>query len=389
MNLQTHISNNLWLAIESTYKSKNYSHSILDAVHYISNVIREKTGIDGDGTSLIGQAFGGDSPRLKINKLQTETERNEQHGIENILRGLYQAIRNPRSHELKEDSQETADSVIYFINYLLSIIEKSEEPFVLSRFVDRVFDPDFYHSDRYVELLVGEIPKNKKLDTLIEIYRRKTEGDISNIGLVIQTILKQISDNEIKQFLIIVSEELKTTSKESEIRFNLHIIPPELWKRISETSRLRIENKILKKIETGEFYNGKCREGALATWAGKHFKEFELKKEIGEVLFEKLDSGSLPQQYYVVVYYLTYLPFVINAKYKISHCIAILSEKIREGDMNIRKEVINKINSLPEDWQMNFVNNLKDVTDKDFPEIYLHDGTPFLKMKISDEDIPF
>jgi len=94
MNLQTHIRNSLWLAIQSTYQAGNYSHAILDAMHYLSNVLREKTGVDGDGTTLVGQALGGDSPRLRINKLQTETERNEQRGIESVLRGLYQAIRN-------------------------------------------------------------------------------------------------------------------------------------------------------------------------------------------------------------------------------------------------------------------------------------------------------
>ncbi len=103
-----------WLA-------KNYSHSIVDAMHHFSTVLRDKAGVDGDGAALVGQALGGDSPRLKINKLQTETERNQQHGIESILRGMYQAIRNPRSHEQIEDTQETADAIIVFINYLLGI----------------------------------------------------------------------------------------------------------------------------------------------------------------------------------------------------------------------------------------------------------------------------
>ena len=147
-------------------------------MHYFSNVLREKTGVDGDGATLVGQALGGDSPRLRINKLQSETERNEQRGIENILRGMYQAIRNPRSHEQIEDTQDTADAVIVFINYLLGIIEKSEEPFVMSRFIGRVFDPDFYKSQHYAELLVDEIPTNKRFDTLVAIYREKVNGDI-------------------------------------------------------------------------------------------------------------------------------------------------------------------------------------------------------------------
>jgi uncharacterized protein (TIGR02391 family) len=141
MNLQTHIRDALWSAIQSTYQAGNYSHAILDAMHHLSNILRDKTGVDGDGAALVGQALGGDSPRLRINRLQTETERNEHRGIENILRGMYQAIRNPRSHEQVEDSQETANSIIYFIDYLLGIIEKSQEPYSISRFITRVFDP--------------------------------------------------------------------------------------------------------------------------------------------------------------------------------------------------------------------------------------------------------
>jgi uncharacterized protein (TIGR02391 family) len=151
MNLQTHIRNPLWLAIQSTYQSGNYSHAILDAMHHLSNVLRDKTGLDGDGAALVGQALGGDSPRLRLNRFQTETERNEQRGIESILRGMYQAIRNPRSHEQMEDSQETADAIIYYLDYLLGVIDKSREPFEMAQFITRVFDSRFYQSQSYAD----------------------------------------------------------------------------------------------------------------------------------------------------------------------------------------------------------------------------------------------
>ena len=153
--------------------------AILDAMHYVSSVLRDKTGVDGDGTALVGQALGGDSPRLRINKLQTETEKNEQRGIESILRGMYQAIRNPRSHEQIQDTQEIADAVIYFIDYLLGVVEGAEEPFVMSKFMTRIFDPDFVKSQRYAELLVDQIPTNKRFDALITVYREKLNGEYS------------------------------------------------------------------------------------------------------------------------------------------------------------------------------------------------------------------
>ena len=105
MNIQTHIRSDLWLAIASTYQSENYTHAILDAIHCLSDVLRNKTGLDGDGTVLVGQALGGDAPRLRLNKLQTETERSIQRGVEQLLRGLYLAVRNPRSHEQFQDTK--------------------------------------------------------------------------------------------------------------------------------------------------------------------------------------------------------------------------------------------------------------------------------------------
>ena len=142
--------------------------------------------------SLVGQALSGDSPRLRLNKLQTESEKDIQKGIEHILRGMYWSVRNPRSHEQAEDTKDTADAIIYFINYVLSILDHSVEPFTLSKFLGRVFDPDFVSSERYAELLAGEIPANKRLDTLIEIYRQRNEGDGKKLGYTVRADLTPV-----------------------------------------------------------------------------------------------------------------------------------------------------------------------------------------------------
>ena len=71
MNIETKISEPLWRAIESSYSPQNYSSSILDAVFYLCNIIRERTGLESDGVALAGSAFGGKNPKLKVNKLVT------------------------------------------------------------------------------------------------------------------------------------------------------------------------------------------------------------------------------------------------------------------------------------------------------------------------------
>jgi uncharacterized protein (TIGR02391 family) len=393
MNLQTHIKNDLWLAIQSTYEAGNYSPAVVDAMHYLSNELREKTGVDGDGKSLVGQALGGESPRLRINKLQTETERNEQQGFESILRGMYQAIRNPRSHEQIEDKQESADAIIYFINYLLSIIERSEEPFVISRFMKRVFDPDFYNSQQYAEMLVDEVPTNKRFDVLVAIYREKLNGDIYNVGLIIQALINKLTEEQVKQFVAIVSDELSIITDEKDFRYNFHILPSTLWEQLQNISRLRAENRVIKAIKEGEAEGDKCGHGALATWANKHFRYFKLKEQVGLAFIEKLTSGNEANQYYVTKYFMTQLPEVVLNSNRISQCTKAISKSIRNGNIAIRNSVVDYIHYLPEDWQKYFLESLKDLIDENDAS-YLLDGTPFLsRIEIDndamEDDIPF
>jgi uncharacterized protein (TIGR02391 family) len=394
MNLQTHIKNDLWLAVQSTYEAGNFSHAILDAMHYLSNVLREKTGVDGDGKSLVGQALGGDSPRLRINKLQTETEKNEQQGLESILRGMYQAIRNPRSHEQVEDKQETADAIIYFIDHLLSIIERSEEPFVISKFMKRVFDPDFYRSQQYAELLVDEVPTNKRFDVLVAVYRDKLNGDVYNVGLIIKALINKLSDEQVKQFVTIVSDELATTTDEKVFRYNLHLLPSNLWEQLQEISRLRAENRVIKSIKEGEAVGDICRRGTLATWGRSHFPFFKLKEQVGLTMAEKLESNNVASQFYVMEYFLTQLPEVVLNTHRIQRCIKAIGNSIRNGNASIRNCLVDNIYWLPEDWQKQFVEELKDLIDGTKPESYLVDGTPFLSkvepvVNETEDDIPF
>ena len=70
MNLETEIDPELWKTIQTQYEKQNFTDAIKDAIYYLSNLIRERTGLENDGVSLIGQAFGGNSPKLKVNQMQ-------------------------------------------------------------------------------------------------------------------------------------------------------------------------------------------------------------------------------------------------------------------------------------------------------------------------------
>ena len=180
MVLKDEIDIDLWEVIQKNYESDNFTGAILDAIFKLTDTIRNKTGLEGDGASLIGQAFGGENPQIKLNKLQTDSEKDVQKGIQEILRGIYSGIRNPRSHDSMTDDRESAEAIIIFIGYLLKLIDQSKLRFNEEDFLKRVFDPYYVQTKEYSELLVREIPKRQRANIAIEIILQCEDYNINS-----------------------------------------------------------------------------------------------------------------------------------------------------------------------------------------------------------------
>jgi uncharacterized protein (TIGR02391 family) len=395
MNLKTLIREELWLEISNSYEAENYKNAILDAMHYLSNLLREKTAIDSDGASLVHQALGGDTPKLKINKLQTESERDEQKGLVQILQGLYTGIRNPRSHEQMEDTINTADPIIFFINYLCRILDSSRALFTTEEFLTRVFDPDFVENERYAELLVDEIPPSKKTDLLIQIYRDRLRGEAKKIMYVSKEIIKRLSDSELEKFLDVVSEELNLATEHTAITTTFQMIPNNYWPKIKESSKMRIENKLLNSIKVGEaiLNSDKFRDGALGTWAHGLTEYFSLKSELKRILLIKLEDNDLEDNLYVFKYFLFDLPSLFTKNIEIKKIIEAMYRVILGGDQSMKNRLYNFLLSCPTEWDNEILVKFKEFTDPEHPDFWLPDGTPFLGKDLEtdsdEENIPF
>ena len=79
----------------------NYFHAVFEASKGLAQRIRDKSGIDGDGASLVDRVFSVDQPILAFNTLLTATEKSEHKGFASLLRGCFAAVRNPLAPEPK------------------------------------------------------------------------------------------------------------------------------------------------------------------------------------------------------------------------------------------------------------------------------------------------
>jgi uncharacterized protein (TIGR02391 family) len=98
----------------------NYFHAVFEATKGLAQRIRDMSGVQADGAKLVDMVFLGDHPVLAINSLQTETEKSEQKGFGELLKGCFGAIRNPLAHEPKIlwDGEDDAADYLSLISLL-------------------------------------------------------------------------------------------------------------------------------------------------------------------------------------------------------------------------------------------------------------------------------
>ncbi|WP_083768542.1 TIGR02391 family protein [Trichlorobacter lovleyi] len=89
-------------------------------------VIRERTGLDKDGSELVTETFSLQRPILVVSTLDTESGRNDQKGFIQMLLGIYQGVRNPKAHTLNMNpSQNVAAQYLVFSSLLCRRVEES------------------------------------------------------------------------------------------------------------------------------------------------------------------------------------------------------------------------------------------------------------------------
>ncbi|TAV10231.1 TIGR02391 family protein [Rhizobium leguminosarum] len=87
--------------------------------------------VTDDGGGLVDHAFTGNPPMLAINSLLTESEKSEQKGFANLLKGTFGMFRNTTAHAAKVNwmmSKADAEDLFSLVSLIHRRIDAAAMP---------------------------------------------------------------------------------------------------------------------------------------------------------------------------------------------------------------------------------------------------------------------
>lgn len=113
---------------ETEILDENYFHAVFESIKSISRRLRQMSNVHADGIALAEVAFSLKNPCIRINPLQTDTDKSEHNGFLNIIKGLFGLIRNPIAHEAKIKfpiSEEDALDILSVVSLIHKKLDKA------------------------------------------------------------------------------------------------------------------------------------------------------------------------------------------------------------------------------------------------------------------------
>jgi uncharacterized protein (TIGR02391 family) len=97
---ENNFNKELVIAVGNRLENNNYEDAVKQALLFITDAFRTKSGLTEDGVSLVSKALSIKNPLIRINELQNDTDENEQKGVMFLAQGVYSAFRNPLNHTI-------------------------------------------------------------------------------------------------------------------------------------------------------------------------------------------------------------------------------------------------------------------------------------------------
>ena len=104
----------------------HYAQATFETYKLLDKSVQQRTGSTDSGKNLMMKTFSEVAPLIRLTKLSTLSEKDEQEGYKFIFAGSIMAIRNPRGHEVG-----LADSPTLCLDHLSLaslLLRRLEEP---------------------------------------------------------------------------------------------------------------------------------------------------------------------------------------------------------------------------------------------------------------------
>jgi uncharacterized protein (TIGR02391 family) len=112
------------------FENGMYADAVLSAFKEVVVRVKEISGLHSlDGTRLMEQAFSPNSPKIKLDDLETQVGKDVQTGFLNIFKGVVLGIRNPKAHiNIEQTDPYLTLEYLSLASLLMKYLDRRIEP---------------------------------------------------------------------------------------------------------------------------------------------------------------------------------------------------------------------------------------------------------------------
>lgn len=382
-------------SIKTHYENKDYTEVVRDALLCLTTEIRKKSDLtDSDGVDLINKAFSEKQPLIKINKLETTTDKNKHRGIMDLSKGLIEYFRNPMSHSKQEYSKKVADAILVLLDeVILEEIIGSKSINSIEDWYLEITNDLFPNTERYAKSLISAIPKNKYYELAVMLY--KNRNNITKLkDKIIDELVNNLSEEEFKDYCEVIENDLFGNITENDVISSLKFISTNIWNKLSDLAKSKVEDIAKEDIsnlyldfeyECGNYIPSEQKNGYILENSIHILENFSNLQDIIDVIVEKatVNSNEFLQDYLFKKYF-----FLIMSKSTKKHfdLIDMICDRLRYKNKPMWYEIVKKsLKQLPKDnyWYT----SLSEIFGLEMKKVDSFEN--FDIDKISTEDLPF
>jgi len=361
------ISDGLRQRIDARVMNGHYSDAIVTAFKFLTSNIRDVSGGEGDGAKLVGTAFGGQSPQIRLNKLLSASDKDEQAGYEQLIRGLYLGVRNPRAHDEVEDNIEFCIKIIMIIDMVIDKVSNRVVDFDIEPTIIKILDSNFVMKKDYIDSILADVPRNYLLAIFTRLFSERRTIDDDRLSLVIKSIYKRMAVEDIEEATRIIGIEIMNYNKEDGpfVRIVRHVRPMQ-WKCLQNQARLIAEEKIIDSLKKGsyDFYTGGVKKGILGTWCISFGRYMDRKKEVSDTLIRLLGQDWYTQNY-VAAYFLMIMIFIVDERDVDEACDKMAYALMTNQAKLLRQKFLELCGNYPDSWKEKLRASIQSRVDDD------------------------